>query len=119
MIRFLSVFIEIGDGVENCNTHNRLIFDLGQLLHAQKCRTNLFCRFCKMHEEIVLLIAVNPQILLDCFKRHKHRTTSPLCRKTNEIADKMDKWTIYQPFILSVCTASSRTSLPSTRSFMT
>nr|DAS63622.1 MAG TPA: hypothetical protein [Caudoviricetes sp.] len=35
VIRFLSVFIEIGHGVEDCNTNNRLIFDLGQLLHAQ------------------------------------------------------------------------------------
>nr|DAE93038.1 MAG TPA: hypothetical protein [Caudoviricetes sp.] len=78
VVGFFTMFIEIGHGVEDCNAHNRLIFDLGQLLHAQKCRTNLFCRFCKMHEEIVLLIAVNPQILLDCFKRHKHRTTSLL-----------------------------------------
>ena len=119
MIRFLPMFIEIGYGIEHRDTHDCLIFDLGQFLHTQKCRTNLFCRFRKVREEIVFLIPVNPQLSLHCCKRHKHRTTSPLCRKTNEIADKMDKWTIYHPFILSVCTASSRTSLPSTRSFMT
>nr|DAK74381.1 MAG TPA: hypothetical protein [Caudoviricetes sp.] len=81
VIRFLPVLVEIGYGIEDCNAHNRLIFDLGQFLHTQKCRTNLFCRFSKVHEKVIFLISVNPQILLDCCKRHKHRTTSPLCRK--------------------------------------
>jgi len=56
VIRFLPMFIEIGHGIEHRDTHDCLIFDLGQLLHTQESRTNLFCRFRKVHEEIVLIV---------------------------------------------------------------